>query len=141
MLVGKRVRQFVDQSGAILDSAARSFQDEQLLLVVVVERCRLLGEQVHGVLAQVEIGGDQAQHLEGQLFGAHVGRFDGFFDALVQEDAELLFGEDAIGHGMLEAQAGDTREAVFDGSDFGKDWRRIGGVEQRDNQQQEQRDS
>ena len=107
MLVGKRVRQFVDQGGALFQSASGPFQHEQLLLVVVIESGGLFGQKVHCILAQVEIGGYQSQHLEGQLFGAYVGRLQGLLDALFKEQPELVFVEDAVGDRTREAETGN----------------------------------
>src|SRR5271168_4513475 len=118
MLVGKGMCQLMDQGGALLNPRASPFQDEELLLVVVVESGRLLGQKVDGVLAQVEIIGDQAQHLEGQFLGADVGRLEGLLHALVQKDAKLVLVEDAIGDDTGEGEACDFRKASLNGSDL-----------------------
>ncbi|MGD0302735.1 MAG: hypothetical protein ABSE86_37165 [Bryobacteraceae bacterium] len=141
MLVGKGVRELVDQRGALFHSRAGAFQYEQLLLVVVVESGGLFGKKIHGVLAQIEIGGDKAEHLEGQLFGAQVGWLDSFFDALIKEGPELVFVEDSVGDGAGEAEAGDAGEASFDSADLGEERRGISSVEERDGQQNEERDA
>src|SRR5271170_5451665 len=128
MLVGQRVRQLVDQGGALLNAAARAFQYEQLLLVVVVKGGGLLGEKIHRILPQIEAGRNQAQHLEGQFFRMQVGRFEGFLDALFQEDPELFFIQDSVGDHAGEWESGDAGKARLDSSDFRKEYRGLSGV-------------
>src|SRR5580704_10642636 len=118
MLVGEGMCQLMDEGGTLLNSRARPFQHEKLLLVVVVESGRLLGQKVDGVLAQVEIFGDQAQHLEGKFLGADVGRLEVLLHALVQKDAKLVLVEDAIGDDTGEWEAGDFGKASLNGSDL-----------------------
>ncbi len=108
MLVGQPVRQLVDQRDFLVRAAA-VFQHEQFLLVVVVESGRLFGQQIHGVLPQVEIGGHQSQELERQLLGADLSGFDAFFDSLLQIPAQLILVHDRVRNGAAELEAGDLR--------------------------------
>ena len=120
MLVRQCVRQFVDQRDTLLIAFARALQHEQLLLVVVVKSRGLLRQQVERALAQVVIGRDQPQHLEGQFFGVQVGGLHGLVEALFQIVMELVLGDQSVGHLMSKFQAADLRKSGFDRADVGE---------------------
>ena len=114
------MRQFVHQH-RLLRFGGSGLGDEQFLLVVIVEGGGLLGEQVHGVLGEVEIGGHESELLQCQLFGADLLRLSHFLDALLEKLVHLGFGDEAAGDAVLQLQPGDFLQVGGDGVNTGEE--------------------
>ena len=103
VLVGQRVRKLVGQHRLLRVRWGR-FGDEQLLLVVIVEGRRLLGQKFHGVLRQVEILRRQAEFLERQFLGPDLLRLGNLLHPLVQEFVDFSLAMKSQGTGWLSSR-------------------------------------
>ena len=120
------MRQFVRQRG-VTRARRCPIRDKEPLGVVIIEGRRLLGKDIDRAPGQIEIGGNQAELLQGQLFGPQLGRGRDLFYFLLEEFVDLLFADEVAGDFLAEAQSGYAGQLLADGVDFAEHGARVVG--------------
>ncbi|MEJ7607500.1 MAG: hypothetical protein WKF37_14850 [Bryobacteraceae bacterium] len=95
MLIGQRVREFMNHQHRLRGRVA-GFHQEKFFAPVVVKGRGLFGEQVNCTFHQLVIGGHESEAFQYKLLDADLIRLHFLLNALFQILSELLFSDRVV---------------------------------------------